>query len=469
MRRPTVAALAEQVQHLQAQLEVQRMPPQMPESMRFGGRPADARGLGGRSAGAGSLLDEVAPDDEASALVQGVRAQAALAPSRPEAIGSGGLQGVGLGRRPPESSRALPPTRSQPLVTFDLTESDRLLPGAGRGGGGVAFADQRGQPASRAPALRASRWQADDGGDYGDEDPAFAATGGANIFGHLYERGGGGQPAPQRPPPRGGAREHSDGRSLDRMEAAIAAMAQSQAAFFQAMAAQQQQGPRDTMSALAGPGMSGAVGGAPGARGIAVLEQQRVQCEAQPLAVTQLIRANAGRAMEVPTAGPAHATMVDFVTRFMPWGRAAKGSIMLSFGIAHAADRCALGQWEQAETLLHLLLCCMEQSLYDENRWTMAWLSTHLPEPPWHMMQMSAPTDSIRPYGRLTPPEWVAASMQFVKDAAALAEVRRRGGGGHVAAAEVDAGEEPAWQRSRGARAKNKAKAKARPTGGETA
>ena len=70
-----------------------------------------------------------------------------------------------------------------------------------------------------------------------------------------------------------------------------------------------------------------------------------------------------------------------------------------------------MGELEYAEALLHLLLCGVEQSLYDEGRWSMAWLATHLPEPPWHMRHMQAPSDGIWPYGRLTPPEWVAASM----------------------------------------------------------
>ena len=69
----------------------------------------------------------------------------------------------------------------------------------------------------------------------------------------------------------------------------------------------------------------------------------------------------------------------------------------------------------------------VEQSCYDEGRWSMAWLVTNLPELPWHMMHMQAPYDGIWPCGRLTPPEWVAATMQFITDAAKLAEVRKRG------------------------------------------
>ena len=193
----------------------------------------------------------------------------------------------------------------------------------------------------------------------------------------------------------------------------------------QSMAAKN--GPTSTLDALASSGLSGTIAGGPGARGVAILEHFRRGTQADPYSVTRTVRANASRAMEAPTGAVTGATMVDFVTRWMPWGRAGKGTIFLSFGMAHACDRMALGEWEHAEALLHLLLCGVEQSIYDDGRWSMAWLVTQLPEPPWHMMHMQAPTDGIWPYGRLTPPEWVAGSMQFITDAAKLAEVRKRG------------------------------------------
>ena len=123
--------------------------------------------------------------------------------------------------------------------------------------------------------------------------------------------------------------------------------------------------------------------------------------------------------------------MVDFVTRWMTWGKASKGTIFLIFGLSHACGRCALGKWESAEALLHLLLCAVEQSLYDEGMWSMAWLA------PSHMMHMQGPSHAIWLYGQLTPPELVAASMQFITDSAKLArgpqarpEMGAGGGGG---------------------------------------
>ena len=99
---------------------------------------------------------------------------------------------------------------------------------------------------------------------------------------------------------------------------------------------------------------------------MAVLEHYRKAPVSEPFAVTRTIRENASRAMEAPTGVPVGTTMVDFATCWMPWGRASKGTIFLSFGLAHCCDRCSLGEWEYAEALMHLLLCSIEQSLYDD-------------------------------------------------------------------------------------------------------
>ena len=179
------------------------------------------------------------------------------------------------------------------------------------------------------------------------------------------------------------------------------------------------------LSTLAGPG-GGVLGGVQGARGIAVIEERRHAFATNPGEFTRMIRANAARAMSVPSGAPT-ATMVEFMTRWMPWGSTSKGQVFLAFGIAHVVDQLALGNWESGEATLHLLLCALEQSVYDQGRWTMAWLVTMLPEPPWHMLQGARPSEHIWPYGRLSPHEWIAASMQFVREAAQLAEVRHNG------------------------------------------
>ena len=42
-------------------------------------------------------------------------------------------------------------------------------------------------------------------------------------------------------------------------------------------------------------------------------------------------------------------------------------------------------------------------------------------------MAQTPSSDPLRPFGRLAEPAWTAAAMAFTKDAAALAEIRRRG------------------------------------------
>ena len=60
----------------------------------------------------------------------------------------------------------------------------------------------------------------------------------------------------------------------------------------------------------------------------------------------------------------------------------------------------------------------------------MAWLLTHLPELPWHVLQQGMQPDSLRPFGRLADRGWTAAAMAYVRDAAGLTELRNKGPGG---------------------------------------
>ena len=243
----------------------------------------------------------------------------------------------------------------------------------------------------------------------------------------------------------------------------MTALLASQATLIDSLAAQRAAAPPNPLASLASGGPTGAIAAAPGARGVAVLEYYRRQSAANPTQVTEVIRDNATRAMDVPGTLNS-STMVSFVTHWMPWGRAPKGVIMLSFAIAHAADRMARREWEAAEALLYQTLCSVKQAQYDAQRWSMSWLTTQLAEPPWHLMMMEPPNDGIWPYGRLTPPEWIAAQMQYVTDAARLAEVRGRrgGGGGHGGQQQQqqqEEGEESGFGRGRGRRAKPKPKA----------
>ena len=169
----------------------------------------------------------------------------------------------------------------------------------------------------------------------------------------------------------------------------------------------------------------------PGARGAAALEIYRSELEQNPQLWSQRIRGNAARAVGETAASPTgDVPMLEFLLRYMPWGKAGRGVTYLGFLIAQALDCFHRGQWLRGEALLYLGLVALEQSLHDSGRWGMAWLLTHLPEPPWHVLQSSAQPDGLRPFGRLADPKWTAAAMCYVRDAASLAELRKKGPGG---------------------------------------
>lgn len=113
-----------------------------------------------------------------------------------------------------------------------------------------------------------------------------------------------------------------------------------------------------------------------------------------------------------------------------------KTSAYLGWGIATALDQVAQNDWAAAELTMLLLMVAIEQSCLDGGRWTLAWLLTWLPEPPWHQISQAPSADPLRPFGRLAPPDWTAAAMAYVKDAASLIELRGKmkgkgkGGGG---------------------------------------
>ena len=111
----------------------------------------------------------------------------------------------------------------------------------------------------------------------------------------------------------------------------------------------------------------------------------------------------------------------------MAWGRASKTTVHLAYGMAHCLDLMSAGRWLLAEATLATMLTGLEQSLLDEGRWSIWWLFSHLPDPPWHLLATGPVSDQGRPFGRLAPPAWTAAAGAYVRDVAALEEMRRRG------------------------------------------
>ena len=197
----------------------------------------------------------------------------------------------------------------------------------------------------------------------------------------------------------------------------------------------------DALAGLMQPGLddgSGGGGRMPGARGAASMELLRRDLQARPSAWAAMIRRNAEEALAGSTddPDPRVRSMVEFVMRTGTITRANRTSAYLGYGIARVADLMSRGRHDMAEATVLLLLTALEQSQRDNGRWQLAWLLTHLPEPPWSQMApgSSGSVDSLRPFGHLADPTWTTAAMAYTKDAASLAEIRRkfnddRGGG----------------------------------------
>ena len=87
----------------------------------------------------------------------------------------------------------------------------------------------------------------------------------------------------------------------------------------------------------------------------------------------------------------------------------------------------AVGQWTEAEDTVAKLLVAAEQASLDAGDFRMAWLLTHLPEPPW--ARVHARSQSVSPghhFTRLADADWVASAIAYIKDMEALQQVRNK-------------------------------------------
>ena len=66
----------------------------------------------------------------------------------------------------------------------------------------------------------------------------------------------------------------------------------------------------------------------------------------------------------------------------------------------------------------------------DAGSWTLAWLSTLLPEPPMTAIAAHKPVqDAIEPHSKLMMTRWVAAHMAYLRDADSIIEQRKKAQG----------------------------------------
>ncbi len=165
-----------------------------------------------------------------------------------------------------------------------------------------------------------------------------------------------------------------------------------------------------------------------GARGAAAMELLRRDLLARPSAWTASMRRNA----QVALAGTKDEydirtkSLVEFMVRTGAVSRQNRTATYLGIGIARALDMMATGKWELAEATLLLLLSSIEQSNKDNGRWNLAWLMTFQPEPLWAQLVQTMGGDPLRPFGYLADPQLTTAAMAYARDAASLAEVRKK-------------------------------------------
>ena len=166
----------------------------------------------------------------------------------------------------------------------------------------------------------------------------------------------------------------------------------------------------------------------PGAKGAAVQELLRADFDAHPGKFALRVRQNLRRARQVGAsdADPRIDSAREYLADEVPFG-SARTLAFLGFGLATVFDQMRLGLWEQAEDSVARLLVATEQAALDNSSWQLAWLMTHFPEPPWSRLAANRPRpDSVRKFGQLADPAWVAAAIAYTKDVAALQEVRKR-------------------------------------------
>ncbi len=166
----------------------------------------------------------------------------------------------------------------------------------------------------------------------------------------------------------------------------------------------------------------------PGARGAASMEYLRRDLPSRPKAWSQTIRRNAALALagDEDDSDPRTHSIWEFMRQTGAANRSNRAVAYMTFAVSKSLDLMRQGRYDLAEAYFLLLMCATEQSARDSGRWGLAWLLTHLPEPPWGTMQQSVPQNDLRPFGFLAEPTWTTAAMSYTKDTVALAEVRRK-------------------------------------------
>ena len=184
----------------------------------------------------------------------------------------------------------------------------------------------------------------------------------------------------------------------------------------------------DTMALLAGsPGSEDqALTRLPGARGAAVRELHRREFESRPGMYSQRVAENIARARDGPWVNPDRQTSAqEFFAEMVPFPPSARLLVHLSFGIARAFDQSRAGQHLQVQDTLARLLVASEQIARDGGELRLAWLLTHLPDPPWSRLLSPGMQGQHTDFALLSDPAWVASAIAYMKDVESVAALRK--------------------------------------------
>ena len=181
----------------------------------------------------------------------------------------------------------------------------------------------------------------------------------------------------------------------------------------------------DVAMLLGGATEDGSGGKLGGARGAAAMEIGRRILRDKPIDVTKFVRRNMQDALG-RSLGQTSGADAEVYER-------EKGAFGGRRDMAYIFDILA-GIWnsleskdsDAAQAQTGLGMAAVEQYMLD-NRWDLAWLLTHRPDPPWAAIERQQPKGTLyKPYTRLVDPAWVASAIAYLKDIDAIAERRSR-------------------------------------------
>ena len=167
-----------------------------------------------------------------------------------------------------------------------------------------------------------------------------------------------------------------------------------------------------------------------GARGAAGYELLRRGFQRTPGLYSALVRRNQLQTEERYPGDPEarDSSMWDFVHDQFQLG-SQRTLTYCALGVAHIADQCRTRRWELVDDAVARVLVAIEQAALDNSQWTMAWRLTFLREPQWNRIQRpSTPAQDVPgpQFGMLADPSWIATTIAYLRDAAAVQELRKK-------------------------------------------